>query len=597
ARSITHFLVSLHRGPAFQPTAPDQVAAEKGEALFHDRGCVACHAPRSEDGEELLKESSVPLGALEEKYQVKSLIDFIRRPHAVRPSGRMPDMRLQGRDLERIAHYLLKKTEVPGHLRYTVLRGRVWEGLDAEVEKEKSGHADRFDLAALGRVNHNTSIRFEGFLNLAQPGRYRFFLEMNGGRLLVGGNDVVKLGPTGRRGPKKVQGDIELTAGWHAIDFTYVHAGKEPRLLLEMEGPGFRRGPIPSNLLSISTSPIEPYEPLEVDNALAEQGRAHFTRLGCVKCHDDVRVTTEAFPALADLNKDKTCSKADYKLSPEQNRLLSSAVKSMGTISLSDVDVVNKTLVSLNCIACHERDGLGGVAPERNHYFTGGKPELGNQGRIPPPLTHVGAKLDKEWIHDVLLKGRRQRNYLNATMPQYGESHVGHLIDLFEKVDKLEPAPLPDVTDLEALKTAGHRLMGTEGLSCIACHDFNGQKSGGAGALELIHTTDRIKKNWFHLYMRQPSRFHQTVIMPTYWPGGVALREDILGGDTAQQIEALWVYLEDGIRAKNPKGLSRQSSELRVTDVAVMCRGRGSAGYRGIAVGYPERVSLAFDSE
>ena len=51
------------------------------------------------------------------------------------------------------------------------------------------------------------------------------------------------------------------------------------------------------------------------------------------------------------------------------------------------------------------------------------------------------------------------------------------------------------------------------------------------------------------------------------------------------------------MRAKNPIGLSRKSPELRVTDEAVICRGRGPAGYRGIAVGYPERVSLAWDSE
>jgi hypothetical protein len=72
----------------------------------------------------------------------------------------------------------------------------------------------------------------------------------------------------------------------------------------------------------------------------------------------------------------------------------------------------------------------------------------------------------------------------------------------------------------------------------------------------------------------------------------------VLGGDTAQQIEALWNYLADGDRAKTPKGLSRQSQELRVADEAVICRGRGTAaGFRGIGVGYPERISLAFDSE
>ena len=138
--------------------------------------------------------------------------------------------------------------------------------------------------------------------------------------------------------------------------------------------------------------------------------------------------------------------------------------------------------------------------------------------------------------------------------------------------------------------------MGTAGLSCIACHDFNGQKSS-AGALELVGLTGRLQKNWFHLYMRQPSRFHPTVIMPSYWPGGQSVRPEILAGNTDQQIEALWNYLSDGDRAKSPVGLSRQSPELRVADQTVMCRGRGTAGYRGIGVGYPERISLAFDTE
>ena len=109
--------------------------------------------------------------------------------------------------------------------------------------------------------------------------------------------------------------------------------------------------------------------------------------------------------------------------------------------------------------------------------------------------------------------------------------------------------------------------------------------------------TEATSANWFHLYMRDPSRFHPLVIMPSYWPGGVAARKEILEGDPGLQIEALWQYLSDGRKARNPVGLSRQSDEIRVTDVAEMCRGRGPAGYRGIAVGYPNGLSLAFDSE
>jgi hypothetical protein len=106
-----------------------------------------------------------------------------------------------------------------------------------------------------------------------------------------------------------------------------------------------------------------------------------------------------------------------------------------------------------------------------------------------------------------------------------------------------------------------------------------------------------LKRNWFELYMRQPSRFHPTVIMPGFWPQGVSMRPKVLGGDSALQIEAIWNYLSDGERAKKPIGLSRETNELRVGDVAEICRGRGSvAGFRGIGVGYPERVNLVFDS-
>jgi hypothetical protein len=128
------------------------------------------------------------------------------------------------------------------------------------------------------------------------------------------------------------------------------------------------------------------------------------------------------------------------------------------------------------------------------------------------------------------------------------------------------------------------------------CHEFNGQQAGEISALDLAYSTQRLQKNWFTLFLRQPSRFHPSGIMPEFWPEGKSLRPNVLAGDAAQQIEAIWNYLSDGERAKKPAGLSRQSSELRVGDVAEICRGRGPAGYRGIGVGYPERVNLAFDS-
>jgi len=602
ATVLTHFLLSLKKND-FALQAPDAVAAEHGKRLFHSRGCAACHSPRDENGVETLAKTSVPLGALEKKYSFKSLVDFLRQPHTSRPSGRMPDLRLGGQDVERIAHYLLQNTLVPGSLKYTLYRGQVWEGLESDkVTAERAGHVKDFDLESLGKPQHHSAIRYDGWVNIANAGRYTFFLKMNGGSLLVDEKPIIQQEPSDRRGVKEFEGAAELAVGWHKLQLTYFHTGQDPKFTYEMAGPQFARGPIPSAMLSVSDKPIAPFEPWKVDADLAACGREQFAKLGCANCHDDLKVPATPAIAFAKLDATRGCLSGAagawprFDLTAEQRAWITKALPIAEKPQLDDKQQVAKTLVTFNCIACHERTGLGGIAPDRNALFTGTQPGLGDQGRIPPPLSHVGAKLKPEWIAEVLLHGKRQRDYVDAAMPQFGEANVGHLVELFGKVDQLETVVLPKVANIQESKAAGYEMIGTNGLSCIACHEFNGQKSGEMSALDIGRVTERLQKNWFALYMRQPSRFHPTVIMPSFWPDGKSTRPAILGGDTAQQIEALWTYLEDGIRAKKPAGLSRQSNELRVSDTTELCRGRSPAGYRGIGVGYPERINLAFDS-
>ncbi len=603
AASLTHFLYSLKKGE-FALQAPDAVAAEHGKSLFHSRGCAACHSPRDDKGAELLPRTSVPLGALEKKYSFRSLVDFLRQPHASRPSGRMPDLRLAGQDLDRIAHYLLQDTRVPGALAYTLYRGPVWEGLESEkVKAERAGHVKDFALASLGKLSQHTAIAYEGWIWITDPGRHTFFLKWNGGSLKLDGKQILQLDPSDRRGGKSLEGAADLAAGWRKLQLTYFHTGREAQFSFEMAGPKSERQPISSALLSVSDVEIPAFEPLKVDAGLAARGREHFGKLGCANCHDDLRVPPRAAAAFSKLEAGKGCLGGSsgtwprFDLSAEQRAWIGAALPRAEQPKLPDKQQLEKTLVTFNCIACHDRAGLGGIAPERKPLFSGTQPEMGDQGRLPPPLTHLGAKLTPEGITGVLLRGKRVRGYLDAGMPQFGESNVGHLVELFGKVDALEPAALPAAVDVPLSKNAGHELVGVGGLSCIACHDFNGQKSGGVSAVDLVTVTERLRKNWFHLYLRDPARFHPQVIMPTYWPDGKAALPKLLGGDAAQQIEALWLYLEDGTRVRKPTGLSRQSNELRVGDVAEICRGRSPAGYRGIGVGYPERLNLAFDSE
>lgn len=603
ADCLTHFLLSL-KPQDFHHQPADSVAARQGERLFHARGCAACHSPRNSRGTELLPATSVPLGDLNKKYSQSSLIDFLRNPHASRPSGRMPNLNLPDSEIRNIAHYLLQDIRVQGPLAYTLYRGQVWEGLKSdEVHAERAGLVKDFSLESLGGVQHHTAVEYTGWLNIATSGNYRFIFEANGGSLTMDGNKLLDQEPSDRRGIKAMEAAIHLTTGWHQIQLTYFHTGYDPSLNFQMEGPDFLRQPIPSSMLSLSNEPIPVLQALQVDPGLAARGHELFGKLGCARCHDDLNISSPAATEWAHLNPTRGCLSGTvgawplFDLSAEQRAWIAEALPQIEGHELNDLERLNTTLVTFNCLACHRREGLGGIAPERSVYFTGTHEALGDQGRIPPPLTHVGAKLQAAWTAEVLLHGKRQRNYLNTAMPQYGEANVGHLVDLFGRIDHLEIVEIPEVQDLAAFKSAGREMMGTQGFSCIACHNFNGQAATGAGALDIVYTTERLQKNWFHLYLREPARFHPTVIMPAFWPGGVSVRPNLLGGDPARQIEALWCYLEDGIHAKSPLGLSRQSSELRVTDVTEVCRGQGPVGYRGIAVGYPSGVSLAFDSE
>jgi mono/diheme cytochrome c family protein len=87
---------------------------ERGKDLYHKVGCVACHEPAKDvcppkvaaDAEvEKPGNASVPI-ALADAYDFTALSHFLHNPLSVRPSGRMPDMRLSAQQASDIAAYL-----------------------------------------------------------------------------------------------------------------------------------------------------------------------------------------------------------------------------------------------------------------------------------------------------------------------------------------------------------------------------------------------------------------------------------------------------------------------------------------------------------
>lgn len=346
-----------------------------------------------------------------------------------------------------------------------------------------------------------------------------------------------------------------------------------------------------------------------VSNAVEiKMGKTLFTSLNCAACHTgivqpDHESDHRAFTPMAKLTAGTGClaetpgkSQPKFHLSVSERSDIAAALNSSEP-DLSSNQKIDVALATFNCTACHTRDQLGGVTPERSVHFQTTNLNLGEQGRIPPTLTGVGAKLKSKWMRDVLVNGKSIRPYMKTRMPQFGEVNVGHLIELFQESDQLEDTPFAQVKDQKKTREFGLKLAGNQGLNCVACHTYQYKISDTMPAVDLTEMADRLHKDWFYQYMLAPQKFSPNTVMPSFWPNGQAIRAD-LEGSPEDQVEALWTYLLDGRQARAPRGVIREPLEIVVTNEARMLRrAYPEMGKRGIGVGYPGGVNLAFDAE
>jgi hypothetical protein len=344
----------------------------------------------------------------------------------------------------------------------------------------------------------------------------------------------------------------------------------------------------------------------------AAKGGEAFVSLGCASCHQLKKAKAPedpliAPPALAELRPSAGClaetrpaEVPHYRLTKGQQTALAAAIQSLSTSppAATPAIVVKQTLLAFNCYACHARGGLGGVEEDSAGYFETTQKEMGDEGRLPPPLDSVGAKLKGDWLKHIWADGAKDRPYMLARMPKFGEANVGQLTAALETVDKIEPVAAPDFqVPAEHVKAAGRLLVGDKGVGCVKCHNFRDIPSTGVQAMNLSLMTQRLRRDWFHRYLIDPQVFRPGTRMPSAWPGGHSFFKKILDGTADTQIEAVWAYLSEGDKAKVPYGLSRDPTELTPEKGAIIYRNFiEGAGSRAIAVGYPEKVSLAFDA-
>lgn len=606
ARAIAHYLTALagRTPPQLLPRFGD---GEMGDRLFHQVGCIACHdSPR--EGWDALP-TSKPFGDLAAKYTLPSLTAFLLDPHAVRPAGRMPSLQLSSLEARRIAAYLLQLPEVAS-VKVSYYEGS-WQKLP-DFDKLKPVSIDGVDEITIKHAKRKDdfALRFEGRLSIDRDGEYTFHLKSDdGSRLTIDGQVVVD--HDGIHGETSKSGKATLKAGSHdVIVDVFERAGGE-LIQAEFEGPGVKRQPLHAAMAAGDDDPMITPIQFTANDALIDQGRVWWSKAGCASCHElreNDKLVGQRFtaPPLSEVRVDRGCLSDDagetrgfdYRLRPTQLAALRAALQQP---PVENELPIGHTLAAFNCYACHSRNGFGGVQLERSEHFQGTIPEMGDEGRIPPHLDGVGAKLTDKWLAKLLTQSSKDRPYMLTRMPRFGGKNVGHLQNQLAKVDRAELKPPPEVmfeAPLSEIKAAGRKLVGDKGLSCIKCHTFGRFRATGIQSIDMKMMSERLREDWFRRYLRNPQLFRPRTRMPTAWPAeGPSLIEDVLDADSERQIAAVWTYLSDGVRARIPSGVEIKTLELIPIDEAIIYRNFiQGAGSRAIAVGYPEGIHQAWDA-
>ncbi|MCI0462650.1 MAG: hypothetical protein L0Z62_37350 [Gemmataceae bacterium] len=271
---------------------------------------------------------------------------------------------------------------------------------------------------------------------------------------------------------------------------------------------------------------------------------------------------------------------------------------STGAGSPSPPHAARVTLQRFNCLACHARSGEGGLSAELVQELRRYEKAEDAEAIVRPPLTEVGDKLRTSWMRQVLTEGARARPWMGLRMPQFGTAHVGKLPEALASLDGSTPDDAPHKVALtQSMIDSGRHLVGKAAFGCISCHDIAGTPSSGTRGPDLALMSQRLRYGWYRRWLESAQRMQPGTKMPTVFPDGRSLLDNVLGGKADAQAEAMWGYLSLGPTLPLPEGLEPPKGlVVTVKDRPVLLRTfLPDAGSRAVAVGYPAGVSVAFD--
>ena len=600
----TPFVAGFERFARHGELAP----AEAGRLLLGELGCTSCHAPGTTGPS---PKPGPRLDGAGRRLQSKWLSRFLADPTGTQPGTTMPDV-LHGIPVEKKTRTILALTAFLATLREPFPEFKSTATRPVAPRFYDKGNRDR------GR----TLFHQVGCVACHQPdatynARPQPTSELEKLLAQLDPDEIreLGLGAAARPFPSVPHGDLSGKYTRQALAHFLVNpetvrpGGRMPAMKLVPDEAADLVAFLHKNNSGRSLpSP-------ENTSELVARGRQLFVQYRCHSCHSagpslDRKGTQKPPPILARLAPATTESclanastlQPRYRLDTQQLQSITAALavtpgKAVPALSLK------RTMLRLNCLACHSRNKSGGLGPKRRGYFeTAGHVDLGDEGRLPPSLDGVGTKLRTAWLGKVLDGSGDVRSHLQIRMPVFPVREVLGLPAQLATVDAGSDTPAakvfaaPGVT-AKTLASAGRTLIDR---GCVQCHPVRGERLPGVVGIDLEGTTSRIRPEWLKRFLLDPASRKARTRMPTFFPKGKTNSPDVLGGHVDNQLAALHAYLADLGRQPLPEKITRNkvdNYELVPKKRPLILRTfMQRVGRHAIAVGFPNSPHFAFDA-
>lgn len=524
-------------------------SAEAGEVLLSELSCLACHSSSDVKASPLHWKSGPDLSAAGDRLRASYVRQFLANPTAVKPGTTMPDV-LAGQPPE-------QRAELAENLTHYVMQQRARQPSAPLPTGVAEKGAELFQ--SVGCIACHSEVPLTRLGEKYAPGQLSRFLAK-----------PLAVRPSGR------MPDLRL-APQEAADLA-AH-------------------------LAPTTGEKEPM--FTVDAAKAARGAEAFQTLGCASCHGGATTGRTISFTKSDagcLAEKPPAGVPHYALATDQRTAIQAALQNRAQTPGADDPklAIRHAMLQRNCFACHQRDGLGGPAAEIAVHFTSTRDDLGDLGRLPPPLDGVGRKLQTPALENVVRGRQLVRKYMRVRMPDFGPELAPHLAALFARADAApneKPTPAKSEPNQVGRNAQGRDIVGIHGYACIACHELYGHPSLGIGAYDMAEMPKRLRPEWMRDFLLDPAKYPTGARMPAFFPGGKPTNPK-LGGDAARQIDSIRVYLTEVDQSLPPEGFSDPAAfELKPDGRPIVFRTfMKDAGMHAIAVGFPQGVNAAFDS-